>query len=29
MFYTINENEKIISIVRVVYQKMNINNILE
>jgi plasmid stabilization system protein ParE len=29
MFYTINENEKIITIVRVLYQKMDINNILE
>lgn len=29
MFYTINEKEKIITVVRVVYQKMNIENILE
>lgn len=29
MFYTINEKDKIITIVRVIYQKMDINNILE
>lgn len=29
MFYTINEEEKTITIVRVLYQKMNIANILE
>jgi addiction module RelE/StbE family toxin len=29
MFYTINEKEKIITIVRVLYKKMDINNILE
>ena len=29
MFYTINDNTKTITIVRVLYQKMNINNILE
>ena len=29
MFYTINENEKLIIIVRVLYQKMDILNILE
>ncbi len=29
MFYTINEQEKIITIVRVLYEKMNINAILE
>lgn len=29
MFYTINENDKIITIVRVLYHKMDINNILE
>ena len=29
MFYTINEKDKIITIVRVLYQKMDINNILE
>lgn len=28
MFYTINENEKIITIVRVLYNKMNVNQIL-
>ena len=28
MFYTINENEKIITIVRVLYQKIDIDNIL-
>ena len=28
MFYTIDENKKIITIVRVLYQKMNINSIL-
>lgn len=28
MFYTINENDKIITIVRVLYQKMDINSIL-
>ena len=29
MFYTINEEKKLITIVRVPYQKMDINNILE
>ena len=29
MFYTINEKDKIITIVRVLYQKMDINNILK
>ena len=29
MFYTINEKEKLVTIVRVLYQKMDINNILE
>lgn len=29
MFYTINEKEKIITIARVLYQKMDINNILK
>lgn len=29
MFYTINENDKVITIVRVLYQKMDIANILE
>jgi len=29
MFYMINEEEKVITIVRVLYQKMDINNILE
>ena len=29
MFYTINENEKIITIARVLYQKMDVNNILK
>lgn len=29
MFYTINEKEKIITIVRVLYKKMDIDNILE
>lgn len=29
MFYMINEEDKIITIVRVLYQKMDINNILE
>ncbi len=29
MFYTINEKDKIITIVRVLYQKMDINSILE
>lgn len=29
MFYTVNEEEKVITIVRVLYQKMDINNILE
>lgn len=29
MFYTINEEKKLITIVRVLYQKMDINNILE
>lgn len=29
MFYTINEKENIITIVRVLYSKMDINNILE
>ncbi len=29
IFYTINEGEKIVTIVRVLYQKMNIENILE
>lgn len=29
MFYTINEQDKIITIVRVLYHKMDINNILE
>ena len=29
MFYTINERDKIITIVRVLYQKMDINSILE
>ena len=29
MFYTINEKEKIITIVRVLYKKMNINSMLE
>lgn len=29
MFYMINEKDKIITIVRVLYQKMDINNILE
>jgi plasmid stabilization system protein ParE len=29
MFYTINEKDKKITIVRVLYQKMDINNILE
>lgn len=28
MFYTINERDKIVTIVRVLYQKMNINDIL-
>lgn len=28
MFYTINENDKIITVVRVLYQKMDIKNIL-
>ena len=28
MFYTINEQDKIITVVRVLYKKMNINNIL-
>ncbi len=29
MFYTINENKNLITIVRVLYKKMDINNILE
>lgn len=29
MFYTINEKQKLITIIRVLYQKMDINNILE
>ena len=29
MFYTINEKEKLVIVVRVLYQKRNINNILE
>lgn len=29
MFYTINEKEKIITIARILYQKMDIDNILE
>ena len=29
MFYIINENTKVITIVRVLYQKINLNNILE
>lgn len=29
MFYTINEEEKLITIVRVLYRKMDISNILE
>lgn len=29
MFYTINERDKIVIIVRVLYQKMNINDILD
>lgn len=29
MFYTINEDDKIITIVRVLYKKMNIENILK
>ena len=29
MFYTINEDKKLITIVRVLYQKMDISNILE
>ena len=29
MFYTINEEKKLITIVRVLYQKMDIHNILE
>ena len=29
IFYTINESKKLITIVRVLYQSMNINNILE
>ena len=29
MFYTINEKKKVITIMRVLYQKMDINNILE
>jgi plasmid stabilization system protein ParE len=29
IFYTVNEDEKRITIVRVLYQKMDINNILE
>ena len=29
MFYTINENKKLITIVRVIYQKMDINSMLE
>lgn len=29
MFYTINERDKIVTIVRVLYQKMNINDILD
>lgn len=29
MFYTINEESKIITIVRVLYQKMDFDNILE
>ncbi len=29
IFYTINDKENLITIVRVLYQKMNINNILE
>ncbi|MBP3919991.1 MAG: type II toxin-antitoxin system RelE/ParE family toxin [Bacilli bacterium] len=29
MFYTINEEKKLITIVRVLYQKMDISNILE
>lgn len=29
MFYTIDEDSKIVTIVRVIYEKMNINNILE
>ena len=28
IFYTIDENEKIVTIVRVLYKKMNVNNIL-
>ena len=29
MFYTVNEKDKIITIVRILYQKMDMNNILE
>lgn len=29
MFYTINETKKVITIVRVLYQKMDINSVLE
>ena len=29
MFYTVNEKEKIITIVRIIYQKMDIDNILK
>ena len=29
MFYIVDEKKKLITIVRVLYQKMNINNILE
>ena len=29
MFYIVNEKQKLITIVRVLYQKMDINNILE
>lgn len=29
MFYTINEDKNLITIVRVLYKKMDINNILE
>lgn len=29
MFYTINEKEKVVTIARVLYKKMDINNILE
>ena len=29
MFYIVNEKQKLITIIRVLYQKMDINNILE